>query len=151
MRIYLLLLCTPCGADARGSAVIYARSVPRGIVPVAGCCHAGVQSILRQGFFLPDEKYDPVFHGDPVDRIAVCCQLPFAAPHIVDVDIGWVADTLACKSDCPGFDYCTTASFIDLISLRFSPPRMDNVLIKVDSSKLSKGGDAWQTTAPQGL
>ena len=84
-----LLLCTPCGADARGSAVIYARSAPRGIVPVAGCCHAGVQSVLRQGFFLPDEKYDPVFHGDPVDRIAVCRQLPFAAPHIVvDADIG---------------------------------------------------------------
>ena len=69
----------PCGADARGSAVIYARSAPRGIVPVAGCCHAGVQSVLRQGFFLPDEKYDPVFHGDPADRIAVCCQLLFAA------------------------------------------------------------------------
>ena len=66
----------PCGADARGSAV-------------AGCCHAGVQSVLRQGFFLPDEKYDPVFHGDPVDRIAVCRQLLFAAPHIVvDADIG---------------------------------------------------------------
>ena len=66
-------------------------------------------------------------------------------------EIDRVADTLAYKSDCPDFDYCTTAPLIDLISLRFSPPRMDNVLIKVDSSKLSKGGDAWQTTAPQGL
>ena len=91
-RLKCAFICfyyAPCGADARGSAVIYARSAPRGIVPVAGCCHAGVQSVLRQGFFLPDEKYDPVFHGDPVDRIAVCRQLLFAAPHIVvDADIG---------------------------------------------------------------
>ena len=33
----------------------------------------------------------------------------------------------AYKSDCPGFDYRTTALFIDLISLRFSIPCMCNV------------------------
>ena len=39
-------------------------------------------------FFRLDEKRGPVFHGDPADRIAVCCQLLFAAPHIVvDADI----------------------------------------------------------------
>ena len=41
--------------------------------------------------------------------------------------------------------------FIDLISLCFSPPRMDNVLIKVDSSKLDKGINAWQALVSQGF
>ena len=30
-------------------------------------------------FFRLDEKHGPVFHGDPADRIAVCCQLLFTA------------------------------------------------------------------------
>lgn len=39
-----------------------------------------------------------------------------------------------CKSDCPGFDYCTTTPFIDFIFLCFSLPRMCYVRIKVDST-----------------